>query len=133
MGVTARLFAAFAVSLIAAGGVQQIMLAVAGLVDPLDALPWLAGIVAAIAMVFAAAAWRGGRAVDVTAVAILGVMLIVAVGGIVIGLANRSPEVGGDILYGLAQMIDIYFLLPSVIAVPVHWWLLCRDPRGAMR
>ena len=132
MGVMARLLASFAVSLVAAGGVQQIMMAAAHVVDPLDALPWLAGIVAAVSVVFALTAWRGGRAVTITAIALLGVMLVVAAGGMAIGLANRSPEVGGDILYGLAQMIDIYFLLPSVIAIPVHWGLLRRERQDAM-
>lgn len=132
MGVIARLFAAFAASLIAAGGVQQIIMAAAGVVDPLDALLPLAGLIAAVSAVFALTAWRGGRTVNATAVAILGVMLVVAVGGIAIGLANWSPEVGGDILYALAQMIDIYFLLPSVVAIPVHWWLLRREHRDAM-
>ena len=129
MGLMPRVALAFALSLVAAGAVQQIMMAVAQVPDPLDALPPLAAVVAIVPVVFGIAVRRNAAAANVAAVR-LAVMAVVAAGGIMIGIADRSPGVGGDILYGLAQVTDTYFLLPSAIAVPIHWLVLRREVRN---
>ncbi len=79
-----------------------------------------------VSAVFGIAVWRKWP-VWLTAAVLLAIIAVVAIGGIVIGLANLSPGVGGDILYGLAQVIDLYFLLPCALAVPIHWLLLRAD------
>jgi hypothetical protein len=123
MSKIVRIAAAFALSLLAAGALQQIMMTAAHLEGPLAAVPPLAAMVAVVSAVFGIAAWRKWP-VGLTAVVLLAVIAVVAVGGIAIGLANRSPGVGGDILYGLASLIDLYFLLPCALAIPIHWLLL---------
>jgi hypothetical protein len=126
MSHSLRVVAAFVLSLLAAGALQQIMMSAAHLADPLDAVPPLAAMIVVVSAVFGIAVWRKWP-VWLTAAMLLAIIAAVAIGGIVIGLANLSPGVGGDILYGLAQVIDLYFLLPCALAVPIHWLLLRGD------
>lgn len=123
MNLTARLAAAFVASLVAAGGLQQILMAGLGLHDTLAALAPLAVLIAVVAIAFGATVWRRMSAA-LTGAVLLGVIAVVAAAGIVIGLANRSPEVGGNIFYSLAVLIDLCFLLPSALAVLINWAVL---------
>ncbi len=125
MRLVPRLEAAFTVSLLAAGTLQQGLMAADHLEGPLAALPPLAGMVVLVSIVFAIAEWRK-IAVERTALVLLAILIVVGTGATIIGLANRTAGVGGDILYGLAQLLDWYFLLPCAVAVPIHWLLLMR-------
>jgi hypothetical protein len=120
-----RLAAAFAVSLLAAGALQQGLMAAEHLEGALAALPPLAGMIVVISVVFAVAAWRKVAA-ERTALVLLAVLIVVGTAATLIGLANRTAGVGGDILCGLAQLLDWYFLLPCAVALPIHWLLMRR-------
>ncbi len=124
MGVITRLAAALALSLLAAGALQQALMAEK--VDRLSALPLLAVLVVLVSIVFAIAAWRKVAA-ERTAIVLLAVMVVIGFAAVEIGLADRSPGVGGDILYGLAEVLVGYFLLPCAVALPIHWLLLRRS------
>jgi hypothetical protein len=131
MSVATRIAAAFALSLVIGAALQQSIMAARHAVQPLSALPLLAGIVLVISIVFALACRRGAsrRAINRVAAALLIAMLAAGLGALLIGIADISPGVGGDILYGLAVIVDLYFLLPAAAAVPIYWSLL----RGAAK
>lgn len=78
---------------------------------------------------------RSKTAVGWTAAAVLFGMLVFAVAIYLIGLSSITPGVGGNILYGLALLVDFYFLLPAALGVPIHWLLLRgqRQPAPAAR
>ena len=67
---------------------------------------------------------RSKTAVGWTAAAVLFGMLVFGVAIYLIGLSSITPGVGGNILYGLALLVDFYFLLPAALGVPIHWLLL---------
>jgi len=46
-----------------------------------------------------------------------------------VGVNSRVPGVGSTVVYGVAMVVVLYFLLASAFAVPIHWLLL----RGAKR
>ena len=75
---------------------------------------------------FGCALWlsRSKAAAGWTAASMLVAMLVLGVAIYLIGLSSITPGVGGNILYGLAQLVDFYFLLPAALAVPIHWLLL---------
>ena len=127
MPLLARLAIAFVLSFLAAGAVQQFLMAAAQLHDPRPGLLPLAVLIVIVSAVFAIAArkWAAWR----VAAALLALIVAIGTAGMVFGLANWSPEVGGDIVYGLAQLIDLYMLLPCGVAILVHWLLL----RGVVR
>ena len=104
-----------------------------GLSGPMSALPPLAACVALMTLVFGCVLWlsRSKTAAGWTAAATLAGMLVFGVAIYLIGLSSITPGVGGNILYGLAQLVDFYFLLPAAFGVPIHWLLLRRQPASA--
>ena len=126
MGLLIRILGAFALSLVASGAVQQAIMMAQGLDGPMAALPPLAACVALVTLVFGCALWlsRSKAAAGWTAASMLVAMLVLGVAIYLIGLSSITPGVGGNILYGLAQLVDFYFLLPAALAVPIHWLLL---------
>lgn len=101
-----------------------------GLHEPLSALPPLVACVALVTFVFGCVLWlsRSKTAVGWTAASMLAAMLVFGVAIYLIGLFSITPGVGGNILYGLAELVDFYFLLPTAFSVPIHWVLLRRQP-----
>ena len=128
MPLAARLALALALSLVAAGAAQQAIMA--GEHGTLVALPALVAGVVLISALFALVVWwrRTARAVGWTAVALLAVMLALGVAIYVLGVNSVSPGVGGNIGYGVALILDFYFLVPAAVAVPIHWYLLRAHP-----
>jgi hypothetical protein len=41
-----------------------------------------------------------------------------------------TPGVGGNILYLIASFVDLYFVLPGMIAVVAFWVVLRNAPRS---
>lgn len=126
MPTAARFALAFALSLVASGAVQQAIMAAAREHGTMSALPLLAIFVALIAAVFALVLWRRRDAVGRVATAILVAFAVLGGGALAFGAATLSPGVGGNIMIGLAVILDLYFLLPATAAVAIHWWLLRR-------
>jgi hypothetical protein len=131
MSITARIAVALALSLAAAGLAQQAIMAIDGAAQTLSALPPLGAGIVLIAAVFSVVAWRSRTASGIgrTAAALLAVMLAVGLAALAFGYLTISPGIAGGLLYGLAIILDLYFLLPAALAVAIHWWLL----RGAAR
>jgi hypothetical protein len=129
MPLAARLALALALSLVAAGAAQQAIMA--GEHGPQSALPPLAAGVVLISALFAFVAWWRctARTVGWTAAALLAVMLTFGATIAVLGYISTTPGVGGNIAYGVALILDFYFLAPAAVAVLVHW-LLLRAHRG---
>ena len=128
MPFAARFALALALSLVAAGAAQQAIMA--GEHGPQSALPPLAAGGVLISLLFALVMWwrRTARAVDWTAAALLAVMLTFGVVIYVLGVNSVSPGVGGNIGYGVALILDFYFLAPAAVAVPIHWLMLRTRP-----
>jgi hypothetical protein len=128
MPLAVRLILALVLSLVAAGAVQQAIMA--GEHGPQSALPPLAAGVVLISALFALVAWwrRTARAVGWTAIAVLAIMLAFGVVIAILGYISISPGVGGNIGYGVALILDFYFLVPAAVAVPIHWFLLRTRP-----
>jgi hypothetical protein len=123
MPLPARFALALALSLVAAGAVQQAIMA--GEHGTLSALPPLAAGVVLISALFALVVWRrGARAAGRTAVVLLSVMLVFGVTIAILGFSTKSPGIGGNIGYGLALIVDFYFLVPAAVAMPIHWLML---------
>lgn len=121
-----RIVGAFALSVVVSGAIQQAILRVQGLVDPSSALSPLAIGLALMSIVFACVLWLRCSATVLrrTAISILAAMLVLGLGFYLLGLSAITPGVGGDILYGLALIIDGYFLFPAAFGVPIHWLML---------
>jgi hypothetical protein len=128
MPLAARWALAFALSLVAAGALQQAIMA--GEHGPLSALPPLAAGVALISVLFALVVWRRrtARAIGLAAAALAAVMLALGAAIAVLGVLSLSPGFGGNIAYGIALIVDFYFLVPASVAVPIHWFLLRTQP-----
>lgn len=126
--LAARWALALALSLVAAGALQQAIMA--GEHGTLSALPPLAAGVALISAFFSLVVWRRrtARAVGLTAVSLLAVMLALGAAIAVLGIISISPGIGGNIGYGVALIVDFYFLVPASVAVPIHWVLLRTHP-----
>jgi hypothetical protein len=126
LSLLGRLAGAFALSVIVSGAIQQAILRANGLSDPMSALPPLAIGLALMSIVFACVLWprRSATVLRWTAVSILAAMLVLGPGIYLQGLSSITPGVGGDILYGLALIIDAYFLFPAAFGVPIHWLML---------
>jgi hypothetical protein len=79
-----------------------------------------------ISVIFGAVVWwrRTAAAVPWTAASMLMVMLAFGVVVYLAGVNSKSPGMGGNIGYGVAMIVDFYFLLPAVFAVVVHWLVL---------
>jgi len=125
---------AFVVSTIAAGAIQQaLMIAVLDAHGPQSALIPLFGVVLAISVVFGLTRrWtKSLPAIDRVAAALLALLAAIGLAALAFGNANYSPGVGGNIMWGLAVLLDLCFLLPGAVAVVIHWWLLRRGLAGA--
>jgi hypothetical protein len=126
-----RIAVAFVASLAAAGLVQQASMAAARVREPLEALPPLALLVILLTAILALPAWRRPAAIGLTAGLLLTLLAVVGAGGYCLGFATRTPGVGGNILYLIARFVDLYFILPAMIAVAVLWLLLRSARRSA--
>ena len=124
MPLPVRLVLAFMLSIVAAGMVQQAAMINDRANRPWDALVPLAVCVALVTLVLGLVAWRRPAAITRTAGIALIVMLAVGVAIYVIGVYSVTPGIGGNISYLMAVLIDFYFLLPSAVAVAVHWRVL---------
>jgi hypothetical protein len=51
-------------------------------------------------------------------------LTLVGVLALIFGAREQSPGVGGNIMFLVAVLIDIGFLIPAGVAVLIHWWLL---------
>jgi hypothetical protein len=118
MPFIARIALAFALSLVAGGMVQQAAMINDRANGPLQALKPLAVCILLVTLVFGAVAWWRPSAISRTAAVVLAVMLI-------FGAANIG--------YMMAMLVDFYFLLPSAVAVAIHWKLLHGGPTAHLR
>ena len=119
----------FVPSIFIAGFIQQtLMLGALHAHEPISAIVPLAVLVLLISIAFAAVSWhaRTASALNRTAVWIGGLLIAACVAALVAGLLDLSPGIGGNILVGLAVLLDIGFLVPALIAVVIHWWVLRR-------
>jgi len=119
----------FVPSILIGGFVQQtLMLGVLHANEPISAIIPLAILVLLISIAFTVVSWRttSAFALNQTAVWIGGLLVAAGIAALVAGFLNLSPGIGGDILAGLAILLDVGFLLPGLLAVVIHWWLLRR-------
>jgi hypothetical protein len=54
-------------------------------------------------------------------------MLVFGVAVYAFGVNARQAGLGGNISYLMAMLVVFYFLLPTALAVPIHW-LMLRGP-----
>jgi hypothetical protein len=123
MSYVARPIAAFALSVLVAGAVQRaLVLLVLGKAE-WDMLLWLAGVVV---LVTAAMSVASRKAVLLGHVTVwLLVLLTLAAGvALVVAMREQSPGVGGNILFLVAVLVNVGFLIPAAAAILIHWWLL---------
>ena len=129
MPLPARIALAFALSFSFGGAVQQ---AIMWAYDS-GAAPWalapLGGCTLLVTIVFGVVLWRRPAAIGWTASIMLVAMLVFGVVVYSFGVNDLRPGIGGNIGYLIAMLVVFYFLLPSAIAVPIHWLLL----RGAVK
>ena len=126
---------AFGLSAFVGGFVQQLlMIAVLEAHGPESALIPLLGIVLAISIVFAIADRRAKTVsgLDITAGCLVGSFALVGAVALMYGYANIAPGIAGDLMYGLALLLDVAFLLPAGVAAAIQWWLLRRRPAPAV-
>lgn len=128
MKLWVRLAQAYVLSLVLCGALQQAMLIVTGEKIILDMLPHLGGCIAAITLLFAVVEGFGRKGVDWAAALLLVAMLAFGVALYHTGVNSRTPGVGGTVFHGVAMLVVFYFLIPSALAVPIHWRLLRRAP-----
>jgi hypothetical protein len=121
---TARIGAASVASLVAAGLMQQASMAAAHVREPLEALPPLGLMVALLTAISALVAWRRPAAIDFAAGVLLTLLVVIGAGACLLGSAAVTAGVGGNILYLIASFVDLYFILPGMVAVAVLWLLL---------
>jgi hypothetical protein len=76
--------------------------------------------------ILALVVWRR-PAIDFAAGVLL-TLLVIGAGAYLLGRAVLTPGVGGNILYLIASFLDLYFILPGMVAVAVLW-LLLRNAR----
>jgi hypothetical protein len=131
MGFFARIAVAFALSLVASGALQQAIMFADEAAGSSSALPPLGGIVLLVTVVFGIVLWwrRTSFAANLTAACLMAFTLMIGLAAYIGGVLTLSPGIGGNIGYGLALILDFYFLLPAAVAVAIHWLLL----RGAVR
>jgi hypothetical protein len=126
-----RIAVAFVASLAAAGLVQQASMAAARVREPIEALPPLALLVILLTAILALLAWRRPAAIGLAVGLLLTLLAVIGAGGYCLGFATLTPGVGGNILYLIARFVDLYFILPAMIAVAVFWLLLQSARRSA--
>ena len=119
-----RFALAFALSFAAGGALQQ---AIMGAFDS-GMAPWalapLGACILLITIVFGVVLWRRPSAIGWTAAIMLVAMLVFGVVVYSFGVNDLRPGIGGNIGYLIAMLVVFYFLLPSAVAVPIHWLLL---------
>jgi hypothetical protein len=123
-----RIGAAFVASLVAAGLVQQASMAAAQVREPIEALLPLGLMVVLLTAILALVVWRR-PAIDFAAGVLL-TLLVIGAGAYLLGRAVLTPGVGGNILYLIASFLDLYFILPGMVAVAVLWFLLRNARRS---
>lgn len=128
MPLIARTALAFALSLVAGGMVQQAAMINDRANGPLQALKPLAVCILLVTLVLGAVAWWRPAAIGRTAAAVLAVMLIFGAAIYIFGVSTAAPGIGGNIGYMMAVLVDFYFLLPSAVALAIHWKLLRDSP-----
>lgn len=123
MSFVARLVAAFTLSLIVGGALQHLLVVMVMGEAEWGMLLWLAG---AVVMVTAAMSLASRRRATLNQVTVLLIVLLTLVGvaALIFGAREQSPGVGGNIMFLVAVLIDIGFLIPAVVAILIHWWLL---------
>jgi hypothetical protein len=126
----ARIGAAFVASLAAAGLLQQASMAMAQEGEPIEALPPLGLMVLLLTAILTLVAWRRPAAIDLAAGVLLTLLAVFGAGAYLLGLAALTPGVGGNILYLIASFVDLYFVLPGMIAVVAFWVVLRNAPRS---
>ena len=121
MSSLVRLALCYVLSLALSGALQQAILVGSGEKIVMEMIPYLAGCIAAITLLFAVVTGFGRRGVDWTAALLLAAML--AFGAVLFhtGVNSRTPGVGGTVFYGVAMLVVFHFLIPSALAVPIHW------------
>ena len=127
---------AFMLSAIAGGLVQQgLMIAVLEAHEPTGALVPLLALVLGVSLVFAIVVRRMKTlsGLNRTAAWLIGLFLVTGAAALVLGFQNRSPGIGGNIILGLAILLNVGFLLPGAAAVLIHWWLMRRHWRAPVR
>jgi hypothetical protein len=127
MPLPARLALAFALSLAAGGAVQQALMVAYDSGAAPGALAPLGGCILLVTIVFGVVLWRRPAAIGWTAAIMLDAMLVFGVAVYSFGVNDLRPGIGGNIGYLIAMLVVFDFLLPSALAVPIHWLLL----RGA--
>jgi hypothetical protein len=132
MKLWTRLAVCYALSLGLCAMAQQAMLLGMGENIVLEMIPHLAGCLVLITLLFAVVAGFGRRGVDWTAAVLLAAMLAFGTLFYHAGINSRTPGIGGHIFYGVAMLVVFYFLIPSALAVLLHWGMLRRAlPRQA--
>jgi hypothetical protein len=127
MPLPARVALAFALSLAAGGAVQQALMVAYDSGAAPGALAPLGGCILLVTIVFGVVLWRRPAAIGWTAAIMLAAMLVFGVAVYSFGVNDLRPGIGGNIGYLIAMLVVFDFLLPSALAVPIHWLLL----RGA--
>jgi hypothetical protein len=129
--IATRIALAYGVSLAAACAVQLVLtlLPDARWLDrafvPLAV--WLLPITA----VFAGVLWRHptSRALGWTAIIVVVAMIVLAAALYVLAVRSVTPGVGGNVMVAAALIADLFFILPALVAPPIHW-LVLRPARG---
>jgi hypothetical protein len=73
----------------------------------------------------------GAAAIDWTTASLLATALVLGIAIYLLGLFSLTPGVGGNVLYEIALVTDVYFLFPAAITVPLHWLMLRRQRQQA--
>ncbi len=99
-------------------------MAAAHMREPLEALLPLALLVLLPTAILALIASRRPAAINLASGALLTLFAAIGAGAYLLGRATQTPGVGGNILYLIASLVDLYFILPGMIAVAVLWFVL---------
>ena len=124
MPLPARIALAFALSLAAGGAVQQAIMWAYDSATAAWALAPLGACILLVTIVFGVVLWRRPAAIGWTAVIMFAAMLVFGVAVTSFGVNDLRPGIGGNIGYLIAMLVVFDFLLPSAVAVPIHWLLL---------
>jgi len=124
MPLLTRVALAFALSFATGGALQQaIMLADDGAAAAWALVP-LGVCILLVTIVFGVVLWRRPAAIGWTAAIMFAAMLVFGVAVYSFGVTDLRPGIGGNIGYLIAMLVVFDFLLPSAVAVPIHWLLL---------
>ena len=123
---------AFASSILAGGVMQQMTLIhILGARDTASALIPLGIAIFIIAIIYAVVFHRTKAVTLLTRITAWLVGLGVVGGAFALwaGYSSVSPGIGGNIARGLAIIAVTGFLVPLIVAILLHWWLLSRELR----